>query len=79
MTGIEERRRYSFDPFATKLQKEMGIQHHVPAALSPRKTGFQLHIRLWWAWWPFWTARKNSPKMGFDHRTVQPVTSRYTN
>jgi hypothetical protein len=31
-----------------------------------------------WAPWPVWTGVKNLAPQGFDFRTVQPVTSRYT-
>jgi hypothetical protein len=56
----------------------MGDQHHAPAALAPGKTQYPLHRRLGGPQGRSGLVRKISPPPGFDHRTVQPVASSYT-
>ena len=57
---------------------EVGGQHHAPAALPPGKTRYPLYRRLGRPQGRSGRLRKISPLPGFDPRTVQPVTSRYT-
>ena len=56
----------------------MGGQRHGPAALSPGKTRYPLCRRLDEPQGRSGRVGKISPPPGFDPRTVQPVTSRYT-
>ena len=58
----------------------MGVvgQRHAPAALPPGKTRYPLYSRLGRSQGRSGRVRKISPPPGFDHRTVQPVASRYT-
>ena len=62
------------------LGTEMGVggQHHVPAALPPRKTRYPLYRRLGGPQGRSGRVRKMSPPPGFDPWTVQTVASRYT-
>jgi len=53
-------------------------QRHAPAALPPGKTRYTLYRRLGGLQGRSGRVRKISPPPGFDIRTVQPVTSRYT-
>jgi hypothetical protein len=55
----------------------MSGQRHVPAALAPGKTRYQLCRRLGGAQALSGQVQKISPLLGFDPRTVQPVASRY--
>jgi len=55
----------------------LGGQRHAPAALLPGKTRYLLYRRLGGPQ-PVWTGAGNLAPPGFDHRTVQPVASRYT-
>jgi len=57
---------------------EVGGQRHAPAALPPGKIRCPLYRRLGKAPGPVRTGAENLPPPGFDPRTVQPVTSRYT-
>ena len=56
----------------------MGGQRHAPAVLPPGKTRFPLCRRLRVPQGQSGRVRKISPSPGLDPRTVQPVTSRYT-
>jgi hypothetical protein len=56
----------------------VGGQHHAPAVLPPGKTRYPLYRRLGGPQGRSGRVRKISPSPGFDPRTVQPVTSRYT-
>jgi len=56
----------------------VGAQRHAPAALPPGKTQYPLYWRLRGPQGGSGRVRKISPPPGFDHRTVQPVASRYT-
>jgi len=56
----------------------VGVQRHTPAALPQGKTQFPLYRRLVGPQNRSGRVRKISPPPGFDPRTVQPVTSRYT-
>ena len=56
----------------------MGGQRHVPTALPPGKTRYLLYRRLGGPQGRSGGVQKISPPPGFDHRTVQPVASRYT-
>ena len=47
-------------------------------SLPPGKTRYPLYRRLGGPQGRFGQVRKNSPPLGFDPRTVQPVASRYT-
>ena len=55
-----------------------GDQRHVPAALPPGETRYPLHRKLGGSEGPSGWVREISPTPGFDPRTVQPVSSRYT-
>ena len=56
----------------------VGVQRHAPAALLPGKTRYPLYRRLGGPQGRTGRVRKISPPPGFDHRTVHPVASRYT-
>ena len=69
---------YSYTLSLTSALDGVGGQRHVPADLPLGKTRYPLYRRLdgpqgmsEWVW-------KISPPPGFDPRTVQSVTSRYT-
>ena len=47
-------------------------------SLPPGKTRYPLYRRLCGPQGRSGQVRKTSPPLGFDHRTVQPVVSRYT-
>ena len=49
-----------------------------PNHFTPRKDPVPTVQEAEWAPEPVWTGAKISPPPGFDPRTVQPVTSRYT-
>jgi hypothetical protein len=55
-----------------------GGQHHAPAALPPGKIRYPLYRRLGGPQSRSGQVRKISSPLGFDARTVQHVTSRYT-
>jgi hypothetical protein len=57
---------------------EVGGQRHAQAALSPGKTRYPLYRRLGGPQSRSGRVQKISDPPGFDPRTVQPVTSRYT-
>jgi hypothetical protein len=56
----------------------VGGQHHAPAALPPGKTRYPLYRRLGGPQGRSGCVWKIAPPPGFDHRTVRPVASRYT-
>jgi hypothetical protein len=56
----------------------VGGQRHAPAALPPGKTRHALYRSLGGPQDQYLRVGKFSPLPGFDPRTVQPVTSRYT-
>ena len=56
----------------------VGGQRHAPGALPPGKTLRPLYRRLGGPQGRSGWVRNISPPPGFDHRTVQPVASRYT-
>jgi len=56
----------------------VGGQHHAPTALPPEKTRYTLYRRLGEFRARSGRVRKISSTPGFDTRTVQPVTSCYT-
>jgi hypothetical protein len=56
----------------------VGGQRHVPAALPPEKTQYPLYRRLGGTQGRSGRVGKISPLPGFEPRTVQAVTSRYT-
>jgi len=57
----------------------VGGQHHGPAALPPRKNRYPLYKSLGGHQGRSERVRKIPPPAGFNPRTVQPVTSRYSN
>jgi hypothetical protein len=57
---------------------EVGGQRHASAALPPGNTWHSLYTRLGGTQWPDGRVWKVRAPPGFDPRTVQPVTSRYT-
>jgi hypothetical protein len=80
-TGHEvpkEEYRYSYTLSLTFVLDEVGGQRQAPAALPPGKTPYPLYMRL--GGLQGWSGRmqKISTPPGFDPRTVQPVSSRYT-
>jgi hypothetical protein len=61
-----------------RRQMRVGGQRHAPAALPLGKTRYPLYCRPVGTQGWSGRVRKISPRPGFDPRTVQPVTSRYT-
>jgi len=57
---------------------QVGGQSHIPAALSPGMTQYQLHRKLDDLQGPSVLHGKLRPTPGIDPRTVQQVDSRYT-
>ena len=55
----------------------VGGQRHARATLPPGKNRYALYRRLGGPQGRCGRVRKISPPQGFDHRTVQPVASRY--
>jgi hypothetical protein len=53
-------------------------QRHAPAAFYFRENPVSIEQEAEWAPGPVWTLAEISSPPGFDSRTVQPVTSRYT-
>ena len=53
-------------------------QHHAPAAFTPGKDPVLIVQEAGWAPEPVWIGVENLAPTGFDHRTFQPVASRYT-
>jgi hypothetical protein len=58
------------------LLEEVADHHEVPAAFPLGKTKYTWYRGLGGPGGAAWTARKMSPPLGFDPRTVQPVASR---
>jgi hypothetical protein len=56
----------------------VGGQRHALATLPPGKTRYPLYMWLGGPQSRSGRVRKISPQPGFDNRTVQPVSSRYT-
>jgi hypothetical protein len=56
----------------------LGGQRHAPAALPPGKRPGTLKQMAGWTLSRSGRVQKISTQPGFDHRTVQPVASRYT-
>jgi len=56
----------------------VGGQRQDPAALTPRKTRYPLYRRLGAPQGRSGRVQKISSSQGFDPRTIQPVTSSYT-
>ena len=65
-------------PLTSALYGEGG-QRQAPASLPPGKSRYPLCSRLGGPQGRSELVGKISPSSGFDPRTVQPVTSRYTN
>jgi len=57
---------------------EVGCQRHAQAALPPGETRYSLYRRLGGPQYLSERMQKKLSPLGFDPRTVQPVTSRYT-
>jgi hypothetical protein len=73
--GVE----YSFILSLTLALDRVAGQQHVTAALLPGMRPGTHFTRGWVDPWMVWTGVKNlAPLPEFDPRTVQPVTSRYT-
>jgi hypothetical protein len=64
-----------FLDFGTRV---VGGQRHVPAALPSGKSRYPLYRRLGAPQGRSGHVRRILPPLEFDHRTVQPVASRYT-
>jgi hypothetical protein len=56
---------------------EVGGQRHGPAAFPPGKTWYSLYRRLGGPPGQSGCVQKILPSLGFDPRTVQPITTRY--
>jgi len=69
---------YSSTVSLTSALDGVGGQRHAPAALPPGMTRYPLYRRLGGTQGRSGRVRNISPPPGFDPRTVQPVTSRYT-
>jgi hypothetical protein len=67
-----------FYPFLTSALDGVGGQRHAPVALPPGRTRYPLYRRMGGPQARFGRVQKILPPPGFDHRIVQPVTSRYT-
>jgi len=76
--GGEGGRRYCSTLSLTSALDGMGGQRHVPSALPPGKTRYTLDRRLGRPQGRSWLVRKISLPSGFDLRTVQTISSRYT-
>ena len=76
--GPEVEKRYSSTLSLTSALGGTGGQRHVPAGLPPRKTQYPLYRWLVGPQGRVGRLRNISPPPGFDHRTVQPIGSRYT-
>jgi hypothetical protein len=76
--GPEGEQRYSCSLSLTSALVGVGVQRHAPTALPPGKTRYPLYRRLGGPQGRSGRVRKISPPPEFDPRTVQPVTSRYT-
>jgi len=57
---------------------EVGDQRHVPAVLAPGKRPGDHCVGSWVGPRAGLDGCRESPLLGFDPRTVQPVASRYT-
>jgi hypothetical protein len=78
LEGTEGEQRYSSTLPLTSALDGVGGQRHASAALPPGKTRYPLYRRLGGTQGRSGRVRKISASPGFDHRTVQPVASRYT-
>jgi hypothetical protein len=70
--------RYCSTLSLTSALDGVGGQRHAPAALPPGKTRYPSYRRLGGPQGRTGQVRKISAPPGFDPRSVQPVTSRYT-
>jgi len=70
--------RYSSTLSLTSALDGVGGQRYAPAALPPGQTRYPLYRRLGGPQGRSGRVRKISPPPGYDPRTVQPVTGRYT-
>ena len=70
--------RYSSTLSLTSALDGVGGQRHASAALTPGKTRYPSYRTLGGPQGLSGRVRKISPPPGYDPRTVQPVTSRYT-
>jgi hypothetical protein len=68
---------YSFTLPSTSALDGVGGQRHVPAALPRERPRYPLYKGLYLPQGRSGQVRKISSPPGFDHRTVQPVASRY--
>ena len=76
--GPEGEQMYSSTLSLPSALEGVGGQRHAPAALTPRKTRYPLYRRLGGPQGRSERVRKITPPPGFDSRTVQSVTSNYT-
>jgi len=70
--------RYSSTLSLTSALDAVGGQRYAPAALPPGQTRYPLYRRLGGPQGRSGRVRKISAPPGYDPRTVQPVTGRYT-
>jgi len=56
----------------------VGVQRHAPGVLSPGKTQYLLYKRLGLTQGRSRSGAENLAPTEFDPRTIQPITSRYT-
>ena len=76
--GREVEWRYKSTLSLSSALDGVGGQRHAPAVLPPGKTRYPLYRRLGGPQGRSGQVRKISPPPGFDHLTIQPVASRYT-
>ena len=76
--GPEGEQRYSYTLSLTSALDGVGGQRRAPAALPPGKTQYPLYRRLGGGHSQSGRVWKISPPLEYHPRTVQPVTSRYT-
>jgi len=69
---------YSCNLYLTSVLDGVGGQRHVPAVLASGKTRYPLYRRLVGPQVRSGQVRKISPTPEFDHQTVQPVATRFT-
>ena len=69
---------YSSTPSLASALGGMGGRHHAVAVLPPENIPYPLYRRLGGSQGCSGSVRKISPQPGFDPRTVQSVSSDYT-
>ena len=57
---------------------DVSDQRHAPAALPPGRSSVTHCTGAWVSLGQVWMGTENSPPPGFELRTVQPVSNRYS-